>query len=196
MFWKKSKTVKLAEPPKKSEAQIDWEEFPVKLEKPHKLRKLFEKQEQICEVNLKEQSSSSAGFFLLLAECEHKESSEIDIKKETRLFVTFAWELNGTYVISKVPLQKIRIKIVEEEDEFQPTVSIITKWNPTKFNNHPVSRGDVEYNMYFMSHDFQDDQESFFSRNLAYVVISCKESDWPKSVNMPLNTPDSNEAIA
>ena len=113
----------------------------------HNLRKMTERNG----VDL----SVSGGFFLV--------SGEVSVTQKTQTLIKFAWELNdGTYAISSLPLEKIRIKI--DNNVTVPTISF--SW---------------EENYY--KHQIQDLMDCCVD----YALITIKESDWPIQVNLPLN---------
>ena len=113
----------------------------------HKLRKMVERTET--------NSNISGGFFLFVG--------ALSGGTTTSMLVKFAWEMNdGTYALSSLPLEKIRIKL--DEDITTPTIKF--RWGPS---NHPQTL------------------QRLIDSNVLYAVITAKESDWPIQVNLPLN---------
>lgn len=114
----------------------------------HKLRKMAERSEQYSEI--------SGGFFLI--------AGSLSGKGETITTIKFAWEMNeGTYAISSLPLEKIRVK-------FNNNVEIPT--------------------IYFQSEskpDYYDELQKMLNHSILYAVVTCKESDWPVQIQLPLN---------
>lgn len=121
----------------------------------HPLRKILESKET--------KTKLSAGFFLFMG--------GFDGEKKTDWLVKFAWEMNdGTYAISSLPIEKIRIRFNNEiavpTVEFRVTNNI---WHESSYCSN------------------QDLQELIGSGYVSCVVITVKESDWPAQINLPLN---------
>jgi hypothetical protein len=115
----------------------------------HKLRKMMGQ----TEVN----SSLSGGFFLFVGDVKAKTSTAVSVK--------FAWEMNdGTYAISSLPLEKIRVKINEEAKT--PTVKF--RWRLWCRRNMPQP-------------------QELMDENVLYALVTVREKDWPVQVQMPLN---------
>jgi len=113
----------------------------------HKLQKMAEQ----TEVN----SKTSASFFLIMG--------DINTATKTTLSTKFAWEMNdGTYAVSSLPLEKIRVKI--DEKVTMPTIKF--RWARS------FHKGDLQQLM---------------DNSVSYAVVTVKESDWPVQVNPPLN---------
>ena len=113
----------------------------------HKLRKIAER----TDVN----SKISGSFFLFVG--------GLNGKAETTVSVKFAWEMNdGTYALSSLPLEKIRVKL----DENATTPTIKFRWTRS-YPNPEV--------------------QELMDNYVIYAVISVRESDWPVQVNLPLN---------
>ncbi len=114
----------------------------------HCLRKMMEK----TEVN-----SKISGSFFLLGGSFSGETEEITSVK-------FAWKMNdGTYAISSLPLEKIRVKF----DETATTPTIKFRWL-----HYDLSECPTQYLM---------------NNQIFYAVITVKEKDWPTQINLPLN---------
>ena len=83
--------------------------------------------------------------------------------RETKIVVKFAWEMNdGTYAISSLPLEKNRMKFNESAEV--PTV---------KF----------QWEKYGHSRELQ----TLIDESVEFMLITCKESDWPVNVKLPMN---------
>jgi len=117
----------------------------------HKLRKMAER----TDIN----SRISGSFFLFVGDITGEVKTSVSVK--------FAWEMNdGTYAISSLPLEKIRVKL----DEKATTPTIKFRWVRW---DRPRSAAQVQTLMdYYVS----------------YAVVTVRESDWPIQVNLPLNS--------
>ena len=112
----------------------------------HKLRKMIERTGT--------NSNISGGFFLF--------AGALNGGTTTNVLVKFAWEMNdGTYAISSLPLEKIRVKL----DEKVATPTIKFRWGS----------------------DNTSDVQHLMDQHVLYAVITARESDWPVQVNLPLN---------
>lgn len=132
------------EPPKPTKAEI-------LLDGIHQLRKMSER----TEVN----SRISGGFFLVLGTLEGKSKTTISVK--------FAWQMNdGTYAISSLPLEKIRVRL--DEKIAAPTIEF-NRWR----------RCDVWC--------AENGLQPLIDDSVEYAVITVKENDWPIQVDLPLN---------
>lgn len=101
-------------------------------------------------------SEISGGYFLI--------AGSLSGRSETITNVKFAWEMNdGTYAISSLPLEKIRVKF--NNDVEIPTIYFQVKNKP----------------------DYYDELQRMLDVSITYAVITCKESDWPVQVQLPLN---------
>lgn len=76
----------------------------------------------------------------------------------TVLTVTFAWESQGQYLITTLPLEKVRIKLRENKS---PSVSF--RWRPAYVTD-------------FTPSDL-----------IIYAVITCSPEDWPVNITLPLS---------
>lgn len=116
----------------------------------HKLRKMGER--------IETSSRISGGYFLFWGSLEGSAT--------TNVTVTFAWRLNdGTYAISSLPIEKIRIAFNEKAET--PTI---------KFGWGSFCWG-------------QTIQELMDSEGMLYAVVTIRENDWPTQINLPLNNP-------
>ena len=96
-------------------------------------------------------SESNGSFFLFLGSFSQSES----------LKVSFAWKMNdGTFAISTLPMEKIRIKI----NNVVATPTIKFCWTRSQYKN-------VQWAI---------------DHHVLYAVITCKDSDWPQSISLPL----------
>lgn len=158
-------------------------------EAPHQIRKMFVRDD---EVSIKEPNRShfSGGFFLFLGGISGKSTEGV----ETRQVVThvrFAWETkDNTYVISTLPLEKIRIKLVEKIDS--PTVSFFL--DKPRINEAYHNAVEKEYNLEErkrVGEEFDEALKSYFNdaldKYLAYVILTVQNEDWPANINLPIN---------
>lgn len=124
-----------------------WSEAVLKGE--HSLRKMTEN----TEVN----SKISGSFFFLVGGFDGSTKTEMSVK--------FAWQMNdGTYAISSLPLEKIRVKF--DEKATMPRIKF--RWLRYGYNREPQT---------------QDLMDCY----VLYAVVTVRESDWPIQVNLPLN---------
>ena len=73
--------------------------------------------------------------------------------------ITFSWKMNtGEYAISEFPISKIRIKI----DNSVITPFINFRWSPS----------------------YIDDLDYIMKRKVQYILITCKEEDYPVDINL------------
>lgn len=162
-------------------------------ETPHQLRKMFTKDEVISEKSPSE-GHLSGRLFLLFGDASgsFKGSSE---KKYVVTYVRFAWEImDNTYTISTLPIDKIRIKLVENYEK--PTVSffldrfLINKDIKTlneKFRVRSLIEENVENGPLRIIRNYFNTHEAF-DKYLGYVVFTVKSEDWPTNVNLPINS--------
>lgn len=132
------------EPPKPTKAEI-------LLNGTHNLRKMSER----TEVN----SHISGGFFLVFGILEGGSKTTISVK--------FAWQMNdGTYAISSLPLEKIRVKL-----------------------DNKITTPTIEFNRWQRCDAWCDNNslQGLIHDSVEYAIITVKESDWPIQVNLPLN---------
>ena len=144
-------------------------------ENSHQLRKMFVK-----DVKFKKpaKGSFSGGFFLLLGGVSGKYEGE---KEYAATYVRFAWEIeDNTYHIATLPLEKIRIKIVENIKT--PTVSFF-------LNEYRISRDLNPIDYSYTSRILKDyyNPQPVFEEYLKYVTVTCKDSDWPTEIKLPLD---------
>jgi hypothetical protein len=161
---------------------------------PHQLRKMFVKDETVTE---KEpgRGSVSGGFFLFLGGVggEYQEGTE---RTYVTTHVRLAWEIeNSLYVISTLPLDKIRIKLTEEVNP--PTIAFFLDENwinqiyavqgaivENKRNQKTRAVGVLETDGILK--DYYTPNEAL-SRYLAYAIITVRSADWPSNINLPVN---------
>ena len=116
----------------------------------HKLRKMTER----TDINAR----ISGIFFLFIGNISGTMNTSVSVK--------FAWEMNdGTYAISSLPLEKIRVKL--DEKATTPTI---------KFRWRPWNRRDTA------------EIQTLMDYYVSYAVVTVRESDWPIQVNLPLNS--------
>lgn len=158
--------------------------YQMRLEGSHKLRKMFHSDE---EMTIKEpgKGNLSGGFFFFMGGISgnYKEGTEV---KSVVNNVRFAWEIeNSTYVITTLPLEKIRIKIVEKGE---PTASF--SLNKFAINNGVLEGGFFSPRKYDevarILRNYYNPSETF-ARYLEYVVFTVKSEDWPVNINLPVN---------
>lgn len=97
---------------------------------------------------------------------EHKASGSFflftgDYSSTTKhgIRVVFSWRLNdGTYAISSIPIEKLRVNI--NANNINPTI---------KFRWRSSESKDLQY---------------IIDNYVLYAVITCKSEDWPESINM------------
>lgn len=146
------------------------------LESPRTLHRLFEFSETVK--NEKSDWIAGGGLFLIFGK-GHSESQEyVQIK------VDMAFErpdLPDTYAIVELPLEKINVKFQEEENS-TVAFSIVDKQR----NGNELARWkQIEaFNLY------ERDIQTFLDQYLAYAVITTREENWPKNIEMPLDRED------
>lgn len=159
-------------------------------ETPHQLRKMFVADQEVT-VREPSRGSMSGGFFLFIGGVsgEYKEGTTA---KYQVTHVRFAWEIkDNTYVITTLPLEKIRIKLVEKAET--PTVSFFLdefKVNE-KFENLQYPRNTyervkqrVEDNLSRILRNYYNPHEAL-AQYLDYAVFTVGDGDWPKNINLP-----------
>jgi hypothetical protein len=115
----------------------------------HQLRKMAER----TEVN----SRISGGFFLFVGGISGTTQTAVNVK--------FAWKMNdGTYAISSLPLERIRVRI--DENVAAPTIKF--RWRP-------------------FGGEWTPQPQYLMDNYVSYALITAKESDWPVQVSLPLN---------
>lgn len=115
----------------------------------HKLRKMVERSEN--------NSKISGNFFLIFG--------GLDGSTTTKVLIKFAWEMNdGTYALSSLPLEKIRVKLDEKATE--PTIKF--RWQ--RWNEYRTAQIQELMDYYVL-----------------YAVLTVREGDWPIKVGLPLN---------
>lgn len=118
----------------------------------HTLRK-FSSQE------MKTASSASASYFLFWGSADYKGEGKTTV-------IAFSWQSkNGEYILSKIPMNKVRVKFDNQNKPPYVTFSI------DKYA--------------YMSYDLADESVDYtLQYKLNYVIIHCKESDYPTDVNI------------
>ncbi len=148
------------------------------LERKHDLRKLSSK-----DVTYSESSSEwSGGFFLVVGSA----SGESHSKTVTKTMITFAWKNeNGEYIVSSLPIDQVRFAFSENLEN--PTVSFRCKQQEAKI----LTKGEYSSSVWSVKPTdrlemYGDNVNRFLNQTLAYAVITCKPSDWPADVKLPL----------
>ncbi len=166
-------------------------------EAPHQLRKMFVKE---VETTVKEPGRGhiSGGFFLFMGGIsgDYKEGTET---KSITTHVRFAWEIkDNTYIITTLPLERVRIKIVKNIEA--PTISffldkfavdeafhsVVNRWAAAERQKIEVERGLGRiFENYF-------NPNGALSNYLVYATITVKSENWPANINLPVNQGFSN----
>ena len=116
----------------------------------HQLRKMQ---------NMTSQEGSFSGSYFLFA-------GGISGSTETKPKVSFAWQLSdGSYAISTLPLEKFRIKFVE--DAHEPTISF-----------QPY---DLRFNI-----GCEATLPQKLDQYVAYALLECQEDQWNINIEMPM----------
>ncbi len=113
------------------------------------------------------QGSASGWFFLFAGQANGSYS------ETTETTVTFAWEYNGSYVISTVPLQKMRVRI-SDLDTAPPSVTLV------------VNKGGCGFTLDGIGSEFNSNQNGFLDKFIDYVEVTCRSEDWPTEISLPL----------
>ncbi len=117
----------------------------------HKLRKMVERSETDSRV--------SGGFFLIVG--------ELSVSTTTKVLMKFAWEMNdGTYALSSLPLEKIRVKF--DEKATNPTIKF--RWR--RWRNMSIGTPQIQ---------------ELMDGYVLYALLTVRENDWPAQVSLPLN---------
>ena len=104
-------------------------------------------------------SEISGGFFLFFGGISGQTKSET--------LVRFAWKMNdGTYAISTLPIEKIRVKF--DNNVTTPTVD----FDSGKIRYEWENNSDLEY---------------VINHYVNYAILTVRESDWPSQINLPFN---------
>lgn len=160
-------------------------------ETPHQLRKMFVKAEEVTEKR-PGKGRLSGGFFMFLGGI----SGNFEGGTETRYTATnvrFAWEIqDNAYVITTLPLEKIRIKLVDKVQS--PTVSFtldelaVNKEFGAQTENMYYDEGKrkVHENLRRILANYYDPHEAL-AKYLAYATFTVRASDWPSDINLPVN---------
>lgn len=160
---------------------------------PHNLRKMITRDDHVKE-------SSFGGAFFLFMGGIGGQSAEYTITN-----VQFAWEIrNDEYVISTFPIAKVRVRINSQTEI--PTASFFLEEEVInkKFHNlvdspmldYDTGKAWVDNSELNLLRNI-DDSPRFLSENmgyLKYLVITCRSSDWPQDISLPLNKPTSEQA--
>lgn len=110
--------------------------------------------------NTKDRASTFNSSFFLFAGSARGQSSE-------DFYVIFSWKLNdGSYITTKMPIERVRMKFGNYD---QPKIQFKL--------SHPTS----DFLIY------ENDIPYMISRYVYYVVVLCKEENWPSYYEMPLD---------
>ncbi len=166
-------------------------------ESPHGLRKMFNKREKIV-TKTPSEGSMSGGFFLFIGGIggSYKEGTTIE---HNITYVQFAWDIaNSTYAITNVPLDKVRVRIVDKIEV--PTVAFFldeialsnrfASLTSSTYDPYADQMKSVEKNseLHLLRNNY--DAPEFLNENmkyLKYIVINCSGSDWSQNITLPLN---------
>ncbi len=120
----------------------------------HELRKMVERQGS--------QTTTSSSFFLVVGSMTQTQTAETLIK--------FSWKMNdGTYAISSLPLEKIRVRI--DETATSPTAQF--RWRP--WRGGCLCRTAIP------------ELQTLMDNNVVYMLLNVRSADWPVQVSLPLN---------
>lgn len=162
-------------------------------ESPHKLRKMFSQGEEIT-VKKPGEGHISGGFFFFMGGMsgEYKDGTEV---KHIADCVRFAWEIkDNTYLITTLPLEKIRIRVVENLES--PSVSFfLDKSKVTevfyqenwRYSTYELNQKNVEKELGAILKNYYNPEEAI-STYLEYVVFTVQSENWPANINLPVNT--------
>lgn len=153
-------------------------------EAPHELRKMFVRENEVT-VKQPAEAELSGRFFLGIGSV-HGTYRGATETKSLITHVRFAWKIqDNTYTTTTLPLDKIRIKLVEEIGT--PTVSFFL--NSSKIaesSNYPPSDGLTSSETRTILENYYDTSEAL-TKYLDYVVFTVRSEDWPADINLPLN---------
>ena len=110
-------------------------------------------------------AKTSGGFFLF--------SGNFNSSSKTEMTVRFAWKMdNDTYILSSLPLEKVRVKINNETK--MPTISF-----------------GLEQHCYTYSWAVPPENyiDAILQNCLYYATVTVKDSDWPIQIELTLNQP-------
>ena len=151
-------------------------------ESPHKLRKMFNREDKVT-VKTPSEGHLKGGFFLLIGGVSgsYKEGGTTEYVATN---VRFAWEVkDNTYAVITVPIDKVRVKITEKVevptvafflDEFKIEEKRQENICPGSYNCSKVSIEKSELRLLNNNYDAPE----FLNRNmgyLKYLVITCIE---------------------
>ena len=153
-------------------------------ETPHKLHRMVMRQEEVTMRN-PGQGNLSGGFFLFLGgvQGEYQEGSEATyVSTQIRFF----WDLgDNVYTMTTLPLEKIRIRIVDDIDI--PTVEFYLN---ERIINDALTHGGVgraeivERDLRAILCNYSNPYEAL-DKYLEYAIFSVKAEDWPENINFP-----------
>ncbi|MDI6734113.1 MAG: hypothetical protein QMD50_01300 [Patescibacteria group bacterium] len=164
-------------------------------ETPHKLRKMFVKDQ---EITVKE---PSGGFFLFVGVLggNYKEGSEV---KYSVTHVRFAWEIkDNLYIITTLPVEKARIQLAKSI-EIPTAQFFINRYEIDRYLDELTEHGrgkNSDRNNKEKLRQYKNEvldnfsnPEKMIAHYLDYVVFNVKDGDWSSNINLPTNSNFSN----
>ncbi|MFA5127530.1 MAG: hypothetical protein WC457_00825 [Patescibacteria group bacterium] len=110
-------------------------------------------------------TNTTGGFFIF--------SGSFNSSSKTEMIVRFAWKMDeDTYVLSSIPIEKIRVKI--HNDTKTPTISF--KLEPDCYT-------------YRWANPPENYIDAILENCVYYATITAKDNDWPTQIDLPLNQP-------
>lgn len=105
-------------------------------------------------------SKVSSSFFLF--------SGNLSAESKGEVYVIFSWKMNdGTYAISRLPIERFRIKLVQAES------APIVKYQWRGYQSYMVNTTD----------NLQEVMDYYIN----YALLIINEKDWPEDIRLPLN---------
>lgn len=106
-------------------------------------------------------SKAGSSFFLF--------SGNLSAESKGRVYIIFSWKMNdGTYAISRLPIERFRIKLVQTES----TPIVKYKWRP--------------YQGFMVN--VTDNLQEVMDYYINYALLIINEKDWPEDIGLPLNS--------
>jgi len=135
-------------------------------EKPHQLRRMYAKSISTT-ITKPATGSLSGGFFLGIGGISGNYTEGSSTTSE-KAMVRFTWEIKDSmYVVTTLPLTRVRIKLVENISN--PTVSFIISARHPKLDRNVRYKTSVQRNMSVLRDYFNPDQ--IFDDYLDYVIF-------------------------
>ncbi|PCI27758.1 hypothetical protein COB55_05115 [Candidatus Wolfebacteria bacterium] len=164
-------------------------DFIKNLKKPHELMKMFVRTTNIKGQKTNSKKESSAAFFLIMGGSDSSEISSSEPINYNKTKVILSWDYNGEFIISEIPLSKVRIKYGDK-----PSVSIHLKSRIVNNDDYYLSDWEISSGYYLIRNRFNNNTQLFLNKNLAYIVVTCKKEDWSEQIQLPLNNKDDNSS--